>query len=88
MVDMPGVTCTVDKQGRVLLPAEWRRRFNIGPSAKLVVTEDETGALIVQTHEQGLRRAQMLVSRYVRPGDQSLSEQLRQDRHKETATEH
>jgi AbrB family looped-hinge helix DNA binding protein len=84
---MASVTCTVDNQGRVMLPVDWRRRFNIGPSTKLVVTEDETGALIVETHEQGLQRAQLLVSRYLQPGQKSLSEQLSEDRRKEADSE-
>lgn len=64
---MPSFTLKVDNQGRVMLPATWRRRYAIQPSAELVVRERRSGALLVETREQGVRRAQALVRRYARP---------------------
>lgn len=81
------LTCKVDNQGRVMLPADWRKRFRVEPSATLVVTETESGALIVETREQGLRRAQAMVARYVAPGAVSMSEELSRERREATGDE-
>jgi len=80
-------TCSVDNQGRVMLPSDWRRRFQVGPATQLVVREDSNGALIVETKEQGLRRAQELVARYIRPGSSSLVDELLEERRNEAVSE-
>ena len=81
------LTCKIDSQGRVMLPANWRRRFKVQPSTTLTITEDETGALIVETHEQGVRRAQRLVAAYLKPEQRPMSEELLEDRLREAASE-
>lgn len=70
-----------------MLPAEWRKRFGVESSATLVVTETESGGLIVETREQGLRRAQAMVARYVRPGTLSMSEELSRERRESASDE-
>jgi AbrB family looped-hinge helix DNA binding protein len=84
---MPSLTCKVDNQGRVMLPAEWRKRAHIGPSTELYVHEDDNGALILETAEQGLARAQMLVAQFVSPDDPSMADELIEDRRKEAMLE-
>jgi bifunctional DNA-binding transcriptional regulator/antitoxin component of YhaV-PrlF toxin-antitoxin module len=48
-----------------MLPANWRRKYGIEPSSELVVREEKDGAFRVETREQGIRRAQALVRRYI-----------------------
>jgi hypothetical protein len=70
-----------------VLPANWRKRFRVGSSTQLIVREDVNGALIVETKEQALRRAQELVARYIPPDSRSLVDELLEDRRREAASE-
>ncbi len=67
-----------------MLPSWWRKKAGAGASAELraVVTED--GSLLLETREQGLRRAKALVRKYV-PEGLSLSKELIADRRTEAA---
>lgn len=76
----------VDTQGRIVLPSWWRKKVGVGPSTKLLATVDESGALVIETREQGLRRAQALVRKYV-PKGVLLSEELIAERRAEAARE-
>ena len=80
---MGSITCKVDNQGRVMLPSDWRRRFKVGPATQVFVREDVNGALVVETREQGLRRAQELVARYIPPDSHSLVDELLEERRQE-----
>ncbi len=70
-----------------MLPANWRKRFHVQPSTQLIVRESDDGTLVVETREQGLRRAQLLVFRYVKPGDPSMVDELLEERRKEAEIE-
>ena len=70
-----------------MLPADWRKRFQIGPSTQLIVREQPNGSLVLETREQGLHRAQLLVSQYVKSTDRSLVDELLEDRRKEAESE-
>ena len=83
---MADLTLNVDKQGRVMLPSWWRKNSGVGPSSQLLVAIDESGALVLETREQGLRRAQALVRKYIPPG-RRLSDELIRDRRKEAGLE-
>ena len=65
-----------------MLPAGWRKRHGIGPSAELLVRERRNGALLVETRAQAVERAQALVRRYVRtkPGMSIVDEFLAERR--------
>jgi bifunctional DNA-binding transcriptional regulator/antitoxin component of YhaV-PrlF toxin-antitoxin module len=58
-------TVTIDNRGRLTLPAWWRKCTGVGPSAEIFAALDESGALILETREQGLRRARALVRKYI-----------------------
>ena len=79
-------TLNVDNQGRVMLPAWWRKKEGVGPSTELCVAVTEEGALVVETRDQGLRRARALLRKYV-PEGVSLSDELIADRRAEAARE-
>jgi antitoxin PrlF len=86
LVNMEHFTLNVDSQGRVMLPAWWRKREGVGPSTELCVAVTEEGALVVETREQGLRRARALVRKYI-PEGVNLSDELIAERRAEAARE-
>ena len=86
LVNMEQFTLHVDNQGRVMLPAWWRRKEGVGPSTELCVAVTEEGALVVETREQGLRRARALLRKYI-PEGVNLSDELIAERRAEAARE-
>jgi bifunctional DNA-binding transcriptional regulator/antitoxin component of YhaV-PrlF toxin-antitoxin module len=83
---MESFTLRVDNQGRVLLPTWWRRREGVDASTELCVAVTEEGALVVETRQQGLRRARALLRKYI-PEGVNLSDELIADRRAEAARE-
>ena len=79
-------TLNVDNQGRVMLPAWWRKREGINPSTELCVAVTEQGSLVVETREQGLRRARALMRKYI-PEGVNLSDELIAERRAEALSE-
>jgi hypothetical protein len=58
----------------------------LDPSTELCVAVTEEGALVVETREQGLRRARALLRKYI-PEGVSLSDELIAERRAEAARE-
>jgi bifunctional DNA-binding transcriptional regulator/antitoxin component of YhaV-PrlF toxin-antitoxin module len=83
---MESFTLHTDSQGRVMLPAWWRKKEGVDPSTELCVAVTEQGSLVVETREQGLRRARALMRKYI-PEGVSLSDELIADRRAEAARE-
>jgi bifunctional DNA-binding transcriptional regulator/antitoxin component of YhaV-PrlF toxin-antitoxin module len=83
---MKQATLRVDNQGRVMLPSWWRKKAGVDASTELCVAAREDGGLILETREQGLRRARALLRRYI-PEDVSLSKELIAERRAEAARE-
>jgi bifunctional DNA-binding transcriptional regulator/antitoxin component of YhaV-PrlF toxin-antitoxin module len=83
---MENFTLHTDSQGRVILPAWWRKKEGVNPSTELCVAVTEQGSLVVETREQGLRRARALMRKYI-PEDVNLSDELIADRRAEAARE-
>jgi AbrB family looped-hinge helix DNA binding protein len=81
---MEQLTCRVDNQGRITLPSGWRRAHNIraGSDVAVLVAEDR---LEVQTADQSLADAQLLVAKYRRP--RSAVRQLESERRREAEIE-
>jgi antitoxin PrlF len=86
LVNMGHVTLHIDNQGRVMLPSWWRKKEGVGPSTELCVAVTEEGALVVETREQGLRRARALLRKYI-PEGVNLSDELITERRAEAARE-
>jgi bifunctional DNA-binding transcriptional regulator/antitoxin component of YhaV-PrlF toxin-antitoxin module len=85
-VNVDQFTLRIDNQGRVMLPSWWRKKEGVNPSTELCVAVTEEGALIVETREQGLRRARTLLRRYI-PEGVNLSDELIAERRAEAARE-
>jgi bifunctional DNA-binding transcriptional regulator/antitoxin component of YhaV-PrlF toxin-antitoxin module len=86
LVNMEQFTLHTDNQGRVMLPAWWRRREGVDSSTELCVAVTEEGSLVVETREQGLRRAKALLRKYI-PEGVNLSDELVAERRAEAARE-
>ena len=69
-----------------MLPAWWRKREGVDPSTELCVAVTEQGALVVETREQGLRRARALMRKYI-PEGVNLSDELIAERRAEALRE-
>ena len=85
-MNMENFTLRTDSQGRVMLPAWWRKREGVDPSTELCVAVTEQGSLVVETREQGLRRARALMRKYI-PEGVNLSDELIAERRTEAARE-
>lgn len=75
----------IDKNGRVFIPADYRRELGLKPGDRVVV-ELHDGEVRILSQLEGIRRAQELVSRYVSP-DRSLADELIAERRAEAARE-
>jgi len=69
-----------------MLPSWWRKKEGVGPSSQLCVALDESGSLVIETREQGLRRARALVRKCI-PAGVRLSDELIADRRAEAKRE-
>ena len=75
----------VDRHGRVVIPAEYRRALGLREGDAVVIQLDD-GALRILTRAQAIRRAQEIVAKYVSP-DRSLVDELIAERRAEAARE-
>jgi AbrB family looped-hinge helix DNA binding protein len=73
------LTCKVDNQGRIMLPAKWRKLHHIQPESELRV-ELRDNCLVLQTREQGVREAQEMVRRLIPQGKSLVNDLLKQRR--------
>ena len=71
--------------GRIVIPAEYRRKLGLKSGDEIIMQLDEDG-LHLYTSAQAVARAQALVRRYV-PEGRSLSRGLISDRRAEAARE-
>lgn len=78
-------TATLDRMGRLVVPAAFRRALGVQPGARLLLHLDDKG-LHIQTASQALANAQQLVRRYV-PEGHNLSDELVADRRREAKDE-
>jgi AbrB family looped-hinge helix DNA binding protein len=78
-------TTKIDRHGRIVIPAEYRRALGLREGDEVSVQLDD-GAVRILTRSEAIRRAQELVTR--RAGEvRSLVEELAADRRAETARE-
>jgi bifunctional DNA-binding transcriptional regulator/antitoxin component of YhaV-PrlF toxin-antitoxin module len=82
---MEEITCRVDNQGRVTLPAGWRKAQKLEPGSDVVMTVAGP-QLLLQTRERSLDEAQAIVARYSR-GKGSAVERLLKERRRQAALE-
>lgn len=83
---MSRMMTTLDEQGRLLLPLEIRRSLGLEAGDRVVLELDETGVRFSLSREGAVKRAQALVRKYV-PEGRSLSEELLEERRRESRLE-
>lgn len=67
-------TVKISEGGRIVIPAEYRKQLGLEIGDELILRVEQ-GELKLLTHQQAIRQAQELVSRYV-PKERSLSDEL------------
>lgn len=75
----------VDRHGRVVIPAEYRRALGLREGDEVMLQLDD-GALRIFTRSEAIRRAQELVTKRTK-GERSLVDELITERRAETAHE-
>ncbi|MCY3657325.1 MAG: AbrB/MazE/SpoVT family DNA-binding domain-containing protein [Chloroflexi bacterium] len=75
----------IDKNGRVFIPAEYRKELGLNPGDAVVIKLLD-GELQIVSHAEALRRVRELIARYV-PADRSLADELIAERRAEAARE-
>lgn len=83
---MSRMTTTLDEQGRLVLPAEVCLSLGLKAGDQVVLELDEMDAHLLLSREGAVRRAQALVRKYV-PEGRSLSDELLEERRKESRFE-
>jgi AbrB family looped-hinge helix DNA binding protein len=76
----------VDGRGRVLIPAEIRKRAGMKPGATVTITEGPSGRVVLEPAEALLREAQEYF-RSVAPANVLWSDELIAERRKEARRE-
>lgn len=75
----------LDSAGRVVIPADLRRRWQVDQGDTLLITEDSSGVRL-QTQAEALRQAQEYFCALA-PANESLVDELIAERRKEAARE-
>ena len=76
----------VSDGGRVVIPAELREKHGI-EIGDTVVWRDDGDGLRLTSRMAGIRRAQLIVAKYKRPGDPGMVDELIRERREEAARE-
>lgn len=77
--DRTRLTATVGPHGRVVIPAEFRKRLHIEQGSVLTFTERD-GDLIVTDRRTAVRRLQELFAETLGPGEDPVAELLEERR--------
>lgn len=79
---MPANMTKIGEDGRIVIPAVFRKKMGLKPGDELIILLEEDGIRLL-TPQQGIKRAQALVRQYV-PEGKSLVDELIQERRKES----
>lgn len=82
---MAAIKTRLGKGGRVVIPAEYRKKLGIEPGDEIIVSFKD-GEIKLTTIKEAVRRAQEIVRRFV-PEGVSLVDELIQERRREAARE-
>lgn len=82
---MPVETAQISENGRIVIPAAYRKAMGLKGGEVLTIRLDDEG-LHIQSRAQAIKRAQAVVRRYV-SADRSLSDELIAERRLEARRE-
>jgi AbrB family looped-hinge helix DNA binding protein len=68
-------TVKISEGGRIVIPAEYRKKLGLEIGDELILRIDHQGQLKLLTHQQAIQQAQELIRKYVSK-ERSLSEEL------------
>lgn len=85
-MDMQEVKVTIDEDGNVSIPIEFRQELGIQSGDEVVLQLESDVIRITTTRNKAVRQVQTLIRQYV-PVDRQLSEELIQERRKESQRE-
>jgi AbrB family looped-hinge helix DNA binding protein len=70
---------TINAQGRILIPADIRRKMDLKPG-ETVVMDFEDGVLKIESHRSRIRRIQEEFKKYAKPGTLASDELIAERR--------
>jgi AbrB family looped-hinge helix DNA binding protein len=79
---MAEVRTKIGQGGRVVVPAEYRKKLGLKPGDDVIVVLEE-GEVRLLTPARAVQRAQAMVRRYI-PAERRLTEELLRERREET----
>jgi AbrB family looped-hinge helix DNA binding protein len=82
---MGRIPVKLEKSGRILIPAEIRRKLKLKEGSEMLLTMAD-GGFEVTTRERALERVQARMRKYVSP-DRNLSQELLEERRQEAIRE-
>jgi AbrB family looped-hinge helix DNA binding protein len=82
---MPEETAQISENGRIVIPAAYRKAMGLKGGEVVTIRMDEDG-LHIQSQAQAIKRAQAIVRKYV-SADRSLSDELIAERQLEAKRE-
>jgi AbrB family looped-hinge helix DNA binding protein len=85
VLEMNGTIGRIADGGRLVIPAEYRRRLGLEPGDE-VIMRIEDGELRILTRAEAVKRAQAVVRQHVKKG-RSLVDELSAERRAEAARE-
>jgi|SRR5215204_3101776 AbrB family looped-hinge helix DNA binding protein len=85
VLEMNGTIARIADGGRLVIPAEYRRRLGLEPGDE-VIMRIEDGELRILTRAEAVKRAQAVVRQHVKKG-RSLVDELSAERRAEAARE-
>lgn len=83
---MAQFVATIDRVGRVIIPAPLRRRLGLAAGCEVIITCQQD-ALVMRTRRHGIAAAQEYFTKLA-PADELWSEELIRDRRQEAQREH
>jgi AbrB family looped-hinge helix DNA binding protein len=82
---LPPISARINANGRIVIPAEMRKRMGVAPGDTVLLTEED-GVLRVQSHRAMIRQIQEEFKKYRKPGV-SMVDEFIADRHEEARRE-
>ncbi len=82
---MPDVRTRIGRGGRIVIPTRYRKKIGVSVGDEVLLVLEE-GGLRLLTPREAVKRAQVLVRKYV-PADASLEKELIEERRKENERE-
>ena len=78
-------TATIDRAGRVVIPAAIRKELGLEPGGELLIHVDN-GTIQLYTRKQAIEKAKAYFRQFIKPGE-SIVDELLEERRREAEAE-